>query len=114
ELAPPSVWLLGRLGERPPATEAELRQQLVVDDGLLEQAVAELRSRGYAEGGDGEPIRLTERGRTEHERLVAGRTDGLRRLLRGWNPDEHPELRRLTDELARSLVNEMPLPREGR
>jgi hypothetical protein len=42
--------------------------------------------------------------------LVAARCAGLRELLAGWNPDEHPELRELIDKLGRDLVSQIPTP----
>ena len=110
DLEPPALWLLGRLGERPSATEEEIRSEHVVDDRLLSEAVEELTRSGLAAGGDGGPLVLTPAGRDPYEQLVARRAELLRELLQGWNPEQHPELRRLSDELARSLVAEMPVP----
>jgi hypothetical protein len=43
-------------------------------------------------------------------RQSAARCAGLRDLLAGWNPDEHPELRALIDKLGRELVSQIPTP----
>ena len=55
-------------------------------------------------------ITLTGPGREDYERLVAARCAGLRELLDGWDPDDHPELRELIDRLGRDLVGEIPAP----
>ena len=74
----------------------------------LDGPLDELRRQGLAEPG--EPLALTDAGRAGYERLVAIRSAGLRELLDGWNPDEHPELKRVIDELARDLVGQIPQP----
>ncbi len=53
--------------------------------------------------------RLLEQ-RADYERLVTARCAGLRELLDGWNPDEHPELGELIDKLGRDLVSQIPTP----
>jgi DNA-binding MarR family transcriptional regulator len=108
ELRPPALWLLARLGEREPLSEAELVEQVPAADVGLDEHLDELRRQGFVEPG--ETLALSESGRAGYERLVAVRRAGLRTLLDGWNPDEHPELRRLIDELARDLVAQMPSP----
>jgi Major Facilitator Superfamily len=45
DLAPPELWRLSRLGERPTATEPELASQLGVDPRLLRVALTGLRQR---------------------------------------------------------------------
>jgi hypothetical protein len=55
-------------------------------------------------------ITLTSSGRESYERLVAARCDNLRELLKGWNPEEHPDLQRLIDQLGRDLVRKIPAP----
>jgi DNA-binding MarR family transcriptional regulator len=111
ELAPPSLWLLGRLGERSPAPESALAGELGTDRSALAAALADLRDRGLVEpGGDGRPVVLARPGRAAHDRFVTARKEGLRVLLRGWDVDEQPEVRELVDELARAYVSEMPAP----
>jgi EmrB/QacA subfamily drug resistance transporter len=108
ELRPPALWLLARLGERGPLSEAELVYQVPAADAGFDEPLDELRRQGFVEPGD--TLALSASGRAGYERLVAVRRAGLRTLLDGWNPDDHPELRRLIDELARDLVAQMPTP----
>jgi DNA-binding MarR family transcriptional regulator len=110
DLAPPELWLLARLGERTPLTEDQLGEQLPVDPVQIAAALEQLERRSLVEQDGGGPIELTKTGREDYERLVTARCDGLRELLSGWDPDEHPQLRELIDKLGRDLVSEIPAP----
>jgi DNA-binding MarR family transcriptional regulator len=110
DLAPPELWLLARLGERAPLTKAELDEQLPVDPVQIRGALDQLEQRSLVERSDHGPIELTKTGREDYERLLTARRDGLRELLNGWDPDEHPPLRELIDKLGRDLVSEIPAP----
>jgi EmrB/QacA subfamily drug resistance transporter len=110
DLAPPELWLLARLGERTPLTEDQLDEQLPVDPVQIAAALEQLERRSLVEQDGGGPIELTKTGREDYERLVTARCDGLRDLLNGWDPDEHPQLRELIDKLGRDLVSEIPAP----
>jgi DNA-binding MarR family transcriptional regulator len=109
DLPPPQLWLLARLGERPPVTRERLLEQLPVDSSAVDTALQRLGERSLVRHQD-DTITLTVSGRADYERLVAARCAGLRELLDGWNPDEHPELRALIDELGRDLVSQVPTP----
>jgi EmrB/QacA subfamily drug resistance transporter len=110
ELPPPELWLLARLGERAPLTEAELDEQLPVHASELRTALRQLEERSLVESRADEVIMLTTQGRHDYERLVAARCAGLRELLAGWQPDEEVELQRLVDRLGRDLVGQIPTP----
>jgi EmrB/QacA subfamily drug resistance transporter len=107
DLPPPELWLLARLGERAPVTEAALAESLPAD---IAGPLDELGRMAYVETGDDGTIELTDEGRGAYERLVELRCAHLRELLDGWSPDEHPELKQLVDRLGRDLVAEMPAP----
>jgi len=109
DLSPPQLWLLARLGERAPTSQVQLLKQLPVDGDLVTAALQRLREQRLVGDPDG-LITLTVSGRADYERLVAARCAGLRALLDGWNPDEHPELRELIDRLGRDLVSRIPTP----
>ena len=91
-------------------TEAQLGEQLPVDPLQVAAALEELDTRSLVHRGNGGPIELTKSGREDYERIVTARRDGLRELLSGWDPDEHPQLRELIDKLGRDLVREIPAP----
>jgi DNA-binding MarR family transcriptional regulator len=109
DLPPPQLWLLARLGERVPTGQQRLLEQLPVDHDAVSVTLQDLRERSLISDQD-DVITLTASGRADYQRLVTARCAGLRELLDGWNPDEHPELRRLIDELGRDLVSELPVP----
>jgi EmrB/QacA subfamily drug resistance transporter len=109
DLPPPQLWLLARLGERAPVTRERLLEQLPVDSGAVTAALQRLRERSLVRHQD-DLITLTASGRADYERLVTARCAGLRQLLDGWNPDEHPELQALIDKLGRDLVSQIPTP----
>ncbi|HEY7179264.1 MAG TPA: MFS transporter [Gaiella sp.] len=110
DLAPPELWLLARLGERTPLTRAALAQQLRIDGRELDRPLASLCREGYARAEDGGAILLTATGEESYERILEARRSGLRELLAGLEPADHPELQELVDRLGRDLVREMPAP----
>jgi DNA-binding MarR family transcriptional regulator len=101
DLPPAQLWLLARLGERPPLTVPQLEEQLVGDDRQFESGVEELRKRGLVSPEDEGTITLTTAGRAGYERLVAVRRARLSELLSGWQPEQHRELEELVERLAR-------------
>jgi EmrB/QacA subfamily drug resistance transporter len=110
DLAPPELWLLARLGERPPLTQRQLTEQLQDDAHPIGEALEQLRKRSLVHSGDDGAIALTTSGREDYGRLVAAKCAGLRELLAGWDPDRHAEVQQLVDELGRDLVSEIPTP----
>jgi EmrB/QacA subfamily drug resistance transporter len=110
DLEPPELWLLARLGERAPLTRTELATQLRIDEAEVGEPLARLSRDGFAQAKDGGPIVLSSTGEASYERLLAARRAGLRDLLDGLEPDQHPELQQLIERLGRDLVREMPAP----
>ena len=51
---------------------------------------------------------LSESGRATVETLRAARSERITELLADWAPETHPEVRRIIDELSRSLAQEAP------
>jgi hypothetical protein len=58
----------------------------------------------------GSSLHLTARGDAHWARLVAARREGLDEYLAGYDPDAHPELKKMLDDLARDVVSEIPAP----
>jgi EmrB/QacA subfamily drug resistance transporter len=108
ELPPPELWLLARLGERPPVPPASLASELGADPGQVTPALERLRRRQLVEAGDGTAVQLSEDGRTAHARLVTARRQALDDLATGWRSDDQAEVERLLDHLAHELVREIP------
>ena len=108
DLAPPSLWLFCRLATRTPIRTDELAGDLSVDGARLAPLLVNLEHEALVgEGGDGS-LHLTALGDTQWDRLVAARRQGLDEYLAGYDPDEHPDLRRMLDDLARDVVSEIP------
>ena len=110
ELDPPELWLLARLGEGGPKTERELVAKMKASAAKIDDTLNELVRRSLARRAPTGVITLTSDGQQDYQRLVTARCAGLRELLAGWDPDEHPELKALIDRLGREFVNEMPTP----
>ena len=108
DLAPPSLWLFCRLATRAPIRTDELADDLTVDGARLAPLLVNLEHEALVgEGGDGS-LHLTALGDTQWDRLVAARRQGLDEYLAGYDPDDHPDLRRMLDDLARDVVSEIP------
>ena len=108
ELPPPQLWLLARLGERPPLASAGLAAELGEDPEQVMTALEELRRRHLVQGGDGAAVQLSRDGRTAHAQLVTARREALDQLSTGWRPDDQAEVGRLLDRLAHEFVREIP------
>jgi EmrB/QacA subfamily drug resistance transporter len=109
-IAPPELWLLARLGERPACTVESLAAELHVDADPIRTACRQLARDGLVQIAPSGQLVLTRHGHELDERLIAARREELRALLAGWDPDRHPELRQLLDRLAHDFTSEMPMP----
>ncbi|HVW17546.1 MAG TPA: MDR family MFS transporter [Solirubrobacteraceae bacterium] len=113
DLPVPELWLLARLRTLVPIAEGDLYEALDVDGGRVYMLLRSLRAEGCVVGGDGDVVDLTPLGRTEAERLAAARAARLAELLEGYDPDRHPELRRLLDALEQDVLRHIPEPPAG-
>jgi EmrB/QacA subfamily drug resistance transporter len=119
QLSPRGTWLLYRIADNAPTTQASLAQLLGIVVPDLEQRVAELVTVGYltiaaANGGTGRAegdgaqaspgIVLTTVGQQAAGRLHVAREAGIDRLVTEWEPDKIPELRRLIGRITTTLV----------
>ena len=107
-LSPAELWLLLRIGERQPVSAEELRTEFGGDERVM-KPLASLTSQSLVRT-DESGLRLTEAGAAVGERVHTARCDELNDLLAGWEPERHPEIRRIVDELARSYASEPPQP----
>jgi EmrB/QacA subfamily drug resistance transporter len=109
-IPPRESWVLGRLGERAPISAGALAESLQVEQRSLAGPLEGLRARGYLSLPAGGLIELSADGDHVLQRLVQARRAELCELLEGWQPEQHEELVRMLDRLARALVVEMPAP----
>ncbi|MBV9093457.1 MAG: hypothetical protein JO132_06205, partial [Streptosporangiaceae bacterium] len=126
QLSPRGTWLMYRVTDNAPITEAGLAQLLGVASSDLEQRLTELVAAGYvlmdgtapvnrpANGDEaGRPasasvasvsVALTQAGQQAAGRLRAARQAGIDRLCTEWQPDQVPELRQLIGRVTTTLV----------
>ncbi len=116
QVSPRACWLLYRVADHGPVTQAALARLLGITGADLRDRLAELLAAGYvtagaaSPGGDGQAgadravVALTPAGRQAADRLDAAREAGIDRLMTGWAPDQNPELRRLLGRITRTLV----------
>jgi MFS family permease len=107
DLTPPELWLLARIGEQEPFDEEVLEHGSGA--GILRRALGGLRDRALVTGDDGR-LRLTAAGAEIRGRAHAERCSRLDELLNGWAPEQHDQIRRMVDELARSFAADVPRP----
>jgi EmrB/QacA subfamily drug resistance transporter len=114
DLTPPALWLFCRLATRTPIAEDELATDLSVALAQIEPPLRELEQRSLVERAHG-LLELTPRGTAAYDQIVAARREGLATYLAGYDPDQHPELRRMLDDLAQDVVSVVPAaPAAGR
>jgi EmrB/QacA subfamily drug resistance transporter len=108
DLAPPSLWLFCRLGSRAPIRINDLADDLHVEVSRLAAPLVTLEQEDLVDqDGDGS-LSLTGQGDAQFARLVAARRAGLDEYLAGYDPGEHPDLKRMLDDLARDVVSAIP------
>ncbi len=105
-LTPAGCWLLYRLADAPGTTATELGARAGVSGSRLDTQLATLVSDAFIRppGGHDQPIQLTDQGEAAVARLLQARRDALAEFLRGWSPDDHPELLQLVQTLAGQLL----------
>jgi DNA-binding MarR family transcriptional regulator len=116
QVSPRGCWLLYRVADNAPITEAALARLLGITVADLQERMAELVTAGYVtaaaaanptSGDDarvGASVALTPVGQQAAARLDEAREAGIDRLMTGWEPDRNPELRQLLGRITRTLV----------
>src|SRR5215813_12588330 len=110
DLPAPELWLLARLGERPPVAPVRLSAELKVKSDEIAGPIDRLCTLGYVAKSATGDLALTAAGRAAHDRLVAARRDRLNELLERWEPEKHAEVQALLQRLAAALVEQLPRP----
>jgi EmrB/QacA subfamily drug resistance transporter len=125
-ISPRSCWLLYRVADNAPITEAKLAGLLGITVAELEDRLTEVVDFGYvrvADGGrpaaaDGARseaiVALSPVGERAARRLEHAREEGIDRLMAGWEPERNPELRKLIGRITTRLVaTDLPPQRDG-
>jgi DNA-binding MarR family transcriptional regulator len=111
-LAPAECWLLFRIDEHGPITPQDLAACLDLSESDLHPHLQILREKELITGGDEHaPLAVSPEGRCALEKLVEARREDLNELLEGWSPEEHEELARLLERLARELLRDDSEPK---
>ncbi len=112
QVVPRACWLLYRIADHAPITERDLARRLGISSADLSDRMADLLQSGYvvvapgagSAADNGATVALTPAGEQAAARLAAAREAGIDRLASGWDPDKHPELRRLVSHITTRLV----------
>jgi EmrB/QacA subfamily drug resistance transporter len=114
QLSPRGCWMLYRITDECPITTVALARLLGITGADLDERMAEVTAAGYvtvvgpvgpADGdGVGDILVLTQAGEQAASRMRDAREAGMERLMTGWEPDMHPELRQLVARITRNLV----------
>jgi EmrB/QacA subfamily drug resistance transporter len=129
DLEPPAVWLLFRMGRHGSMTLGALADHLGVPGPAVDRLALSLARSGlvrlddapvdsqlrnqpaaFSPGGRPEELPqrhyvLTPEGDSALAHLMTARQEGLRRLLAGWSPEKHAEIRRMVARLAADLLS---------
>ena len=104
DLSPGACWLLYRLADRPDHARADLAARWRGGADRIGPLVAELVGGGLVTDAGGGRLEPTGDGRVAMERLETVRRDRLTDLLRGWDPEAHPEVVEMVRRLAHALL----------
>jgi DNA-binding MarR family transcriptional regulator len=108
-LEPDELWMLARIGEVSGRTSTpELEQRLRIDGTRCKRLVDGLVAAGMATGFSSESFELSDKGRAEYQQLVRQREQDLKDVLADWEPDEHPDVREMMRQLAKSFASTPP------
>jgi DNA-binding MarR family transcriptional regulator len=105
--SPRAAWLLLRVGQHPGKSRRDLAALLHLTDAELERRLTELVATGYVRSLPADldqPIPLTEAGQHAFDALFHARQESIALLANDWDPDQHPGLVRLLDQLTHQLA----------
>ena len=108
-LEPDELWLLARMGEgRGRATQADLEGRLRIATRQCAELLGRLVVSGMATRSEDGLYELSEAGRAGYERLIERREADLEEMLADWDRNQHPDVRAMMKELARSFAATPP------
>jgi Mn-dependent DtxR family transcriptional regulator len=110
DLEPDELWLLARIGERQGrVTVEQLHKRLSGGDAARARLFARLVASGMASQSPECVFELTAQGRAAYESLIRQREDDLRTMLADWDRNEHPDVRAMMHDLAKSFATSPPV-----
>jgi EmrB/QacA subfamily drug resistance transporter len=107
QMSPRAAWLLLRVGQHRGMGRDDLARLLRVTGSDLDARLTELVTAGYATplaADPAGPVALTDAGQLAVGALFLARRDRIERLCADWQPDQHPRLVALLDQLTQQLA----------
>ena len=102
------MWLLCRLPDHPALTTSEWAERVKVDPEVIESGMHSLMAAGLVREqprSDGQnELLLTTGGVDALRRVAEAQRRSLMEMLEGWNPEEHPEVIAMVNDLAAALL----------
>jgi EmrB/QacA subfamily drug resistance transporter len=108
-LEPDEFWMLSRIGEREDAAARAELAKLIMADPQRAQIFARLAASGMARRAPDGSFELTEQGARAYDRLIRQREDDLKHMLADWNRNEHPDVKAMMRDLAKSFASTPPV-----
>jgi EmrB/QacA subfamily drug resistance transporter len=108
-LEPDELWLLARIGEgHGRVTQADLEARLETRAGQCGELLGRLLAGGMLTRTSAGLYELSEAGRAGYARLLKRRETDLEEMLADWDRNEHPDVRAMMKELAKSFASTPP------
>jgi DNA-binding MarR family transcriptional regulator len=111
--SPRAAWLLLRVGQHPGMSRRDLASLIQLKDAEMERRLTELVATGYVRvlrADLDQPVPLTEAGQQAFDALFRARQESVARLCEDWEPDQHPGLVSLLDQLTHQLAASSEAP----
>lgn len=110
KLEPDEFWMLARLGEHHGrATVGLLADTLTIDAAAIQALLDRLVAHGMAVRSETGLYDFSTDGRAAYDRLLERREADLAEMLADWDSNEHPEVRAMMRELAKSFAKVPPV-----
>ena len=110
DLSAPELWMLARMGERAPLTAQALSEELNIPFTRLEGPLDALCERRIVEKDGSGNLQLTAQGIVMRQHLLEARRKGLADMMARWEPDKHPDVLALLNQMVETLVRDLPEP----
>jgi MFS family permease len=108
-LEPDELWMLARIGEmHGRAARDELRQRLRIGDAQAALLLDRLEAKGMVSRTPAGLHEFTAEGRAGFGLLLRRRESDLEEMLADWDRNEHPDVRAMMKELAKSFAGAPP------
>jgi EmrB/QacA subfamily drug resistance transporter len=106
---PDELWLFARIGENHGrATKSDLVALLHLQDAQCAALLDRLTAKGLLTRNPAGLYELSAEGRSGYARLLKRRETDLEEMLADWDRNEHPDVRALMKELAKSFASTPP------